>query len=240
MSIVNPFDAGIISFLNHFAGRSYAFDMFFVLCSNYLVRAAGIVPVLWWAWFRDGEGKSEKRDYLAFGAIACVFALIVSRVLSAVLPFRPRPIHDPTLHFQVPYGEGTGMLLAWSSFPSDHAALYFALATCIYFVSHRLGIFALCWAFFITSLPRVYLGIHYPTDIIAGALLGVGVGLLARNDRLRTKATAPVMRWHERSPGSFYALVFLFCVQLATAFESVLLFKDYAKAVTAHAIRLLH
>jgi undecaprenyl-diphosphatase len=237
--MVNPVDAGIISFLNHFARRSWAFDTFFVLCSNYLLRAAGIVPLYWWAWFREGDAKTEKRRMLLFGMVSCLLALFLSRLISAVLPFRLRPIHNPELHFQAPYGQGTQMLLHWSSFPSDHAAVYFALATCLYFVSRQFGIFALCWALFVTCLPRIYLGLHYPSDILAGALLGVGVAYLSRVGPVYNLFTRRLMTWGERHPGPFYALLFLFSLQLATAFESVLVFHDYISAIAHHAGKML-
>lgn len=236
--MVNPFDHRIVSYLNHFARRSWALDTLLVLSTNYLLRAAGIVPLYWWAWFRRGEGKTEKRDLLIFGMISSLIALFASRLLSHLLPFRPRPMHDPSLHFQVPYGQSTEMLVSWSSFPSDHAAVYFAVAMCLFFVSHRMGIFALCWAFFVTSLPRVYLGIHYPTDVIAGALLGVGVAYLAKTPAIRM--AQPILRWSEKHPGPYYALMFLFLLQLATAFESVLVVKSFVWAVARHALGLPH
>lgn len=236
--MVNPFDSDIISFLNHFARRSWAVDTLFVLTTNYLLRVAGIIPLYWWAWFRHGEAKTEKRDILVFGMASSLIALFVARVLAHVLPFRTRPMHDPTLNFHVPYGQSSDILLSWSSFPSDHAAIYFAVAMCLYFVSRRLGIFALCWALFVTCLPRVYLGIHYPTDIIAGALLGIGIAFLAKSPAL--KIVRPVMRWSAQHPGPFYALMFLFTLQLATAFESVLVIKNFIEAVTRHALGMPH
>jgi len=238
--MVNPFDAAIISFLNHFARRSWAFDTLIVLSSSYLLRVAGIVPLYWWAWFRQGEGKTEKRDFLIFGMIFSLVALLISRGFSKMLPFRPRPMQNPALHFVVPYGQSTGMLLGWSSFPSDHAAAYFVVAMCLYFVSRRLGIFALCWAFFVTSMMRVYLGIHYPSDVIAGALIGIGIAFLAKNSAIKDFATGWAMRCHEHHPGPFYAVMFLFTLQLATAFESVLLLRDYIGAVARHALGLPH
>ena len=80
---------------------------------------------------------------MLFGISAGFLALLAAPVLATVLPFRERPLRNPLLHFQLPYGVTETTLLGWSFFPSDHAVLYFALATTLVFVSRCVGIFAL-------------------------------------------------------------------------------------------------
>jgi undecaprenyl-diphosphatase len=71
------------------------------------------------------------------------------------------------------------------SFPSGHAAFFFALATAVTLFnkkvhperSRRTGIWLFVGAFLI-SLARIYAGVHYPSDILAGAAVGVFSGWL--------------------------------------------------------------
>ncbi len=64
------------------------------------------------------------------------------------------------------------------SFPSGHTLASFEAATAITLYSKRLGIPALVLAALI-ALSRLYLYVHYPTDVIAGAALGIGFAFLA-------------------------------------------------------------
>ena len=72
----------------------------------------------------------------------------------------------------MPYGMSTERLYGWSSFPSDHAILFMALAVAIFLASRRFGWLALTYTTLCIIGPRVYLGWHWPTDVLAGALLG--------------------------------------------------------------------
>lgn len=216
---MNSFDGSIISFLNGFAHRSWTLDTFvYLLTVNSLLKAGVISAALWWAWFRRGESRTENREFILYGLIACCLAVFLARGLALMLPFRERPLRNPALHFQLPYSMSATSLLAWSSFPSDHAALFFALGTTLLFVCRRTGIFALSYVFFAICLPRIYLGIHYPTDILVGALIGIGTASLSKIAAIRTATTRPAMRWLHRHPGSFYTCFFLLTYQIASVF----------------------
>ncbi len=66
------------------------------------------------------------------------------------------------------------------SFPSGHATFFFTLATVIFLqMSARWGIVAYLAALLI-GLARVFVGVHYPMDIVAGAVIGMAIPLLVR------------------------------------------------------------
>jgi undecaprenyl-diphosphatase len=65
------------------------------------------------------------------------------------------------------------------SFPSGHAGATFSVAVPIYKENHRkIGVFAIVLAALV-ALSRLYVGVHYPTDIIAGTIVGTAFGLLS-------------------------------------------------------------
>lgn len=68
---------------------------------------------------------------------------------------------------------------ATASFPSGHAAFYFALSTIVFYKDKDVGVL-----FFIASilicLARIFVGIHWPSDILAGALVGIFSGWLIK------------------------------------------------------------
>src|SRR5260370_9850419 len=88
------------------------------------------------------------------------------------LHYQVRPFHDAKPNLVWPIGAAPEHWNHCNSFPSDHAAIFFALATVI-LINHRfLGLIAFFWATTVCLL-RIYLGYHYPSDLIAGAGLGI-------------------------------------------------------------------
>jgi undecaprenyl-diphosphatase len=220
--ILNSLDTSVISFVNSFAHRWFVLDAAVALiATNTLIKGGVITALIWWAWFRLSANQSLDRELLSCGLFTAFLSVMVSRTLADLLPYRERPMHAAGLHFQMPYTSSENVLIHWSSFPSDHAALFFALALSIFFVSRRAGIAAFCYALVIVCVPRVYMGFHYPTDILAGALIGIGTASLAKITSFRIALARPVMRWLEESPGAFYAGFFILTLQIAMTFDSL-------------------
>ena len=84
------------------------------------------------------------------------------------------------------------------SFPSDHATAAFAIAFGILFVTRRTGWLFLAWAVLI-GISRVLAGMHFPTDVLAGAVVGLAAGCLRRASRCRSLAADPVRQPDHRS-----------------------------------------
>ena len=62
------------------------------------------------------------------------------------------------------------------SFPSGHTLVSFEAATALWYYHRKWGIAAFALATLI-GLSRLYLFVHYPTDVLVGAVLGIGIGL---------------------------------------------------------------
>ena len=107
--------------------------------------------------------------------MATFLTLAVSRLIAFSLPFHIRPMYNPTLVHHPFSVRFVPNLENWSAFPSDTAAYFFALAFGVAYLARRLAIPIMLYTVLWICLPRMYIGLHYASDIIAGAAVGLAV-----------------------------------------------------------------
>ena len=127
-----------------------------------------------WFWILLGILFLCVRKQRTFGAavlLALLLDYITANLILKPLVARPRPCW---------INEGIELLVRVPqdySFPSGHTMASFAAAGALLFMGHRLGIPALVLAV-LMGISRLYFYVHFPTDVLAGAVLGLGCGWL--------------------------------------------------------------
>lgn len=215
----NSFDTHIISWFEHSAGQSWVFDYcVYAISDNHLLKGGLFFAALWAFWFAKRSDQQRNRSLVLATLFACVVAIALNQSVQLLTPMRPRPYLAglPGIHF--PYDLG---MRKESSFPSDHATLFFALSTGLLFLSRSAGIAAFLYAVFVICLPRIYLGLHYPSDLLGGACIGTFCSCCIVGTRLNDYMAKPLLAFAEKHPGLFYAGFFLFSYQLATLFDAL-------------------
>lgn len=142
-------------------------SIFFASYFQYLV-VAGLL--IFWFLAKTNEGKKQNRIMVVLALLSAVAARFIFVDLIRFFYYRPRPfaVHQV---FQLINHDLTG------SFPSGHAAFFFALAVVVYFYNRKISIWFFIGALLI-GLARVFVGIHYPLDILGGAMIGIFTGWL--------------------------------------------------------------
>ena len=153
--------------INQYAGRWPLFDnigVFFAYYFEYFLIAFLVLLLL----FRFGKYWKT----VIFSFISAVLARFVFVGIIRWIWQRPRPFVENTVNLLVNYS-------AEPSFPSGHAAFYFAIATIVFYKNRDIGALFFSGAVLI-CLARVFVGIHWPLDILAGAVIGVLSGWLIK------------------------------------------------------------
>lgn len=164
----------------------------FIAINSWLANPVGDVV---WPWITDYDKHLIVRILLVGvwlmlvirgGARGRTVALLLIPVLVAADQFssallkqliqRPRPCHTvdgarviDIIHLIVPCGSG-------KSFPSSHAVNNFAVATLLAAYYRRLWPYVFGWAS-IVAISRVAVGVHFPSDIAGGAVIGICISL---------------------------------------------------------------
>lgn len=165
-------DYSIARFFNHLGSGTFIDSITVLISSLYFLV---IFWLVWVALILILDNKNGR--YFLF---AVLFALIiyfifndfVFKQLIADFYFRERPFiaHSDII--------ALGQRFVDSSFPSGHMASTVAILTCFVYFYRKTWPLALFFAL-LMAFARVHNGMHYPSDVLAGTILGIGYGLLA-------------------------------------------------------------
>lgn len=219
-SLMNPIDFHIAQFFSSLASEYWRLDwLLYAAAQSYFLKGEVLMALFWAAWFRKLSNEAMIQEALVATLIACMLGLGIGRALVYTLPYRARPIDNTVFKYNVPYPVDRSDAHDWSSFPSDHAILFVALAAGIFCAWRFAGAIALVYVAVVVCFPRLYLGYHYLTDLLVGALIGAGIVWLFNQPQIRTQITRIPLRFHRQKPQLFYAVLFLLSYQIAELFN---------------------
>lgn len=164
------FDWTLFSALNAWAGHSAVLDTLGIFLAEDALVLFGLLLAAMWVWPGSIDQRRARQRHVLNAALAACGALLTAYFLG-VFFYRARPFVDHAVTLLIAHPPD-------ASFPSDHLAAAGALVIALWPVLGRAR-----WAWIGLSaaigLARLFVGVHYPTDVLGGFMLGAVWGLLA-------------------------------------------------------------
>lgn len=166
------FNTVLFTSINQLAGQSSAIALVMVWITDYLPYAmVGIVIGYFFLWGVRSRSNIQQSVFRTIQTVEWCSALFGTFVITHILKIftaLPRPFLS-LAHVIVLVPDQGGF-----SFPSMHTSLTTALAMSVYIHHKRLGVLLFIFAVLV-GFSRIYVGVHYPIDVLAGGLIGAGV-----------------------------------------------------------------
>ncbi len=211
-------DIAPVLFLNNYCGKSLFLDTLqLIFLSVDAIRTAILVALIMgiWEYGRvQNDIKANKK------VIAILFSIILSlgiiETLNAVIQ-SPRPIVTYESQMRAPLLTNDTKPLwknSWvrnekhGSFPSDTVALLGTLAFGIFFWNRSLGIIAILYVIISGIIPRLYFGLHYPSDMFLGLLIAFISTITIDRINLFNKLSEKIIKTINSSPYLYGAIGF--------------------------------
>ena len=149
--------------INAQVGKRRWLDLFMIFCARRLIY----LIVVTWGVLIYHISKGKWWVHILATVFTCGFAYLASVVIGIVWRHRRPEMELPNVRTIVK------TITTWKSFPSDHTIFAVCIALlAVYFSSHLIA-FLLLLAALLVAISRVYVGVHYPRDIIGGISVAV-------------------------------------------------------------------
>lgn len=156
----------LVSSFNHWIASSFELTAVAIFLARWLIFAFILVGALLLSSGRktDRHAVSEAiwSVFLVLG-ITAIVAKLIGRPRPFLVPLTPYVLHPILALVPPPYN---------TSFPSGHTGTAFAMAVAFFHANRRLGIAGFVLAALIAT-GRIAVGVHYPTDIVGGIIVGL-------------------------------------------------------------------
>lgn len=246
--MLESLDVWLFHLANSVSGRSFTLDALIALAGVDPVAKAGPVVAAFicaW-WIPAAKDERQRRRRVLLVTLAALFVVAPAMKVFSASGYSPRPLvqtettygwtreggiaASPAIYYRVPLtgdaaarharlAEGTIEPNDLSSFPSDHAALFLALATGIFLAARGPGLLALGWTVLVALGTRVATGMHWPSDMIVGGAIGLAMlaATMALARLLPSSWLDAPLGWSERHPGWSAAILTLLLLEVANA-----------------------
>lgn len=162
----------LFNFLNSFALNNFLFDAALIFLAQFLGYLLLAVFFILLFFKNDWKDKISRKKIFLISLLTVVFSRLVFTEIIRFFYHHNRPFVENTVN-QLLFHEIS------YSFPSGHAAFYFALAISIFLFDRKWGAVFLIGAILI-SVARIIAGIHWPLDILGGFITAIFSVFLSR------------------------------------------------------------
>jgi len=252
--------------VNGLAGHSWALDNIVALVEqNDLVRGAFIGGCFIAAWFRkaDGEEAARSRRTLLATLAAAVLVLAVTKSISHTI-FYPRPymlsksiyhlegsklrefervpfnlpLDDASRELYDNYTDGQITVNHLGTFPSDNAGFFLVISLGIFFAFRLAGTLALIWTATLILGAKIYSGMHFPVDVLGGAIAAAIGFFLVRlvAERPLKSLFHGAAQWTIEHGNVSSVLIFIVAFEIASSLGHLYPIISFAKIIIKHAL----
>lgn len=151
--------------INQNAGHHSFLDALMVFVTKDALAVFAVVLLLMWFF-----GKEKYKYTVVFAAITGALGLFINLILGHIY-YEPRPFVTHHVHLLIQHAKDSG-------FPSDHSTGAFSLALAVLWRKHRKIGFGMLLFAILTGISRVYVGHHYPFDVLASIIVSLVISSL--------------------------------------------------------------
>ena len=158
-------DHSLCAWINSLAGRFISLDVLGIFCADFLIFIIPLLIILFYFLSRRNRLVSVFLKIALAAALAYLISYLLNHILG-IFFVRSRPFIADSAVYQ--------LSKFWSSpqdfsFPSDHTATAFVMGLMVFLDWRKFGLILLILSL-IVGLSRIFVGVHYPLDILGGIL----------------------------------------------------------------------